>query len=289
MHIEGLLLLLLSVQADKQLVKDVLTHRPLENSLYKSRHPDDTDDPDSVGVSSEDKAEGMEDILGVSRRLNKPSWTEPLLPELAVPEKEGMIRVPKKDLKRAQGILKDILAGRKVRLSTGETQEDVPFQIPKGQAGDASCELCHQSFESTHSLYRYMKTHTGDTRWSCDWSGKVLASKVMYELHMKGCSQEKGHWCQECNKDYTTKQALVAHLKVKHGPAPTVEQLTRPTCSKVFEVIKTMCKHMASHKGPFHCRVKGCSAGLFLLPKCLNRHMEGKHRFSQGGSSGNTY
>ena len=81
----------------------------------------------------------------------------------------------------------------------------------------------------------------------------------------------------------------MAHLKVKHGSAPTVEQLTRPTCSKVFEVIKTMWKHMASHKGPFHCRVKGCSAGLFLLPKCLNRHMEGKHRFSQGGSSGNTY
>ena len=61
-------------------------------------------------MSSEDEAEGMEDILGVSRRLDKPSQTEPLPPELAVPEEEGMIRVPKKDLKRAQGILKDILA-----------------------------------------------------------------------------------------------------------------------------------------------------------------------------------
>ena len=64
--------------------------------------------------------------------------------------------------------------------------------IPEVQAGDTSCELCHQSFESTHSLHHHMKTHTGDSRWSCDWSGKVLASKVMYELHMKGCSQEKG-------------------------------------------------------------------------------------------------
>ena len=103
-----------------------------------------------------------------------------------------MIRVPKKDLKRAQGILKDILAGRKVRLSTGATQDDVPFQISEVQAGDTSCELCHQRFESTHSLHHHMKTHTGDTRWSCDRSGKVLASKVIYELHMKGCSQEKG-------------------------------------------------------------------------------------------------
>ena len=50
-------------------------------------------------MSSEDEAEGMEDILEVSRRLNKPSPTEPLPPELAVPEEEGMVRVPKKDLK----------------------------------------------------------------------------------------------------------------------------------------------------------------------------------------------
>ena len=151
-------------------------------------------------MSSKDETEGMEDILGVSRRLNKPSQTEPLLPELAVPEEEGMIRVPKNDLKRPQGILKDILAGRKVRPSAGATQEDVPFQVPEVQAGDTSCELCHQSFKSTCLLRHHMKTHTEDTGWSCDWCGKVLASKVMYELHMKSCSQEKGHWCQECKK-----------------------------------------------------------------------------------------
>ena len=116
-----------------------------------------------------------------------------------------MIRVPKKDLRRTQGILKDILAGRKVHLSTGATQDNVPFQISEVQAGNTSCELYHQSFESTHSLHHHVKTHTGDTRWSCDWSGKVLASKVMYGLCMKGCSQEKGHWCQECNKSYATK------------------------------------------------------------------------------------
>ena len=95
-------------------------------------------------------------------------------------------------------------------------------------------------------------------------------------------SPEKGHWCQECNKGYTTKQALVAHLKVKHSPAPTIEQLTCPISPKVFKVIKTMREHMASHKGPFHCRVKGCSAGLFLLPKRLNRHTDSQ----QGRSSG---
>ena len=112
---------LLLVQENHELVKDILTCRPLENSVFKSHHPDDTDDPDAVGVSSEDEAEGMEDILGISRRLNRPPPSEPSPPEPPAPPapevEEGFIKVPKKDLKRAQGILKDILAGRKVRTS----------------------------------------------------------------------------------------------------------------------------------------------------------------------------
>ena len=279
MYIEWSLVYLLLVRANRELVKDVLTCRPLENSVYKSQHPDDTDDPDTVGMSSEDEAEGMGDILGVFRRLNKPPPAGPSLPEPPVLEEVGMIKVLKQDLKRAQGILKDILAGRRVRI-TGPTREEVPFEVPEVQAGNTSCELCRQSFKSTHSLCCHMKTHTGDTGWSCDWRDKVLASRAMSELHQKGCGWEKGHWCQTCKKGYTTKQALVAHLKVKHGPAPTVEQLTCSTCSKVFQLVKTMREHMASHKGPFFCRVEGCGAGPFSLPKCLNRHMEERHCFS---------
>ena len=260
----------------------MLTCRPLESSTYKSRHPEDTDDPDAVGASSEDEAKDLEDILGVSRKLSRPPTAEPSPPESAVPVPEveaGFIKVPKKDLKRAQGILKDILAGRKVR-ATGATREDVPFEIPEVQPGDTACELCHQCFKSTRSLRRHMKTHTGETGWSCDQCGKVLASRAMYDLHLQGCGKEKGHWCRECRRGYTTKQALVAHLKVKHGPPPSVDQLTCPTCSKVFKLVKTMREHMATHKGPFFCRVEGCDAGPFALPKRLNRHMGERHGFS---------
>ena len=53
----------------------------------------------------------MKDILVVSRRLNKPPSAGPSPPEPPALEEEGMIKVPKKDLKSAQGISKDILAG----------------------------------------------------------------------------------------------------------------------------------------------------------------------------------
>ena len=283
----------ISVQANRELVKDVLTCRLLVASTYKERHPDDTDDPGVVGVTSEDEAEGTEEVLGISRRLQKPapSPAEPSTTRLgsatpsgpatpAVPKEEGIIWVKRKDLRRAEGILKDILAEKRVRMSTGASSQDVPFEVPIVQPGERDCQLCHQSFKSTKSLKHHMKTHTGETGWSCSSCNKILTSRVMRDLHLKSCGQEKGYWCRECNKGYTTKQTLVAHLKAKHGPAPSVEELTCPTCSKIFKVVKTMREHVATHKGPFHCRVEGCQAGPFSLPKRLNRHLEEAHGFS---------
>ena len=283
----------ISVRANRDLVKDVLTCQPLVASTYKDRYPDDTDDPEAVGASSEDEAEGMGEVLGISRRFQKPA---PALPESStaklssaapsdtttpvVPEEEGTIRVKRKDLRRAEGILKDILAGRRVRMSTGASCQDVPFEVPEVQAGERECQLCRQGFKSTRSLRHHMKTHTGETGWSCSRCGKILASRAMSDLHRRSCGQEKGHWCQECSKGYTTKQALVAHLKAKHGPAPSVEELTCPTCGKIFKLIKTMREHLATHKGPFPCRVEGCQAGPFSLPKRLNWHLEKAHGFS---------
>ena len=225
----------------------------------------------------------MGEVLGISRRFQKPA---PALPESftaksssaapsdtatpAVPEEEGTIRVKRKDLRRAEGILKDILAGKRVRMSTGASCQDVPFEVPEVQAGERECRLCRQGFKSTRSLRHHMKTHTGETGWSCSRCSKILTSRAMSDLHRRSCGQEKGHWCQECSKGYTTKQALVAHLKAKHGPAPSVEELTCPTCGKIFKLIKTMREHLATHKGPFPCQVEGCQAGPFSLPKRLN-------------------
>ena len=251
------------------------------------------DDPEAVGVSSKDEAEGMGEVLGISRRLQKPApspaepsttksgpatSSDPATP--VVPKGEGIIQVKRKDLRRAEGILKDILARKRVRMSTRASCQDVPFEVPVLQPGDRDCQLCRQSFKSTRSLKHHMKTHTGEMGWSCSRCSKILTSRAMWDLHLKSCGQEKGHWCWECNKGYTTKQALVAHLKAKHGPEPSVEELTCPTCGKIFRVVKTMQEHLATHKGPFHCRVEGCQAGPFSLPKRLNRHLEEAHRFS---------
>ena len=51
-----------SVKANRELVKHVLTCTALTPSIYKTRHPDDTDDPEAVGGNSEDEAEDMGEV-----------------------------------------------------------------------------------------------------------------------------------------------------------------------------------------------------------------------------------
>ena len=223
----------------------------------------------------------MEEVLGVTRRLYKPSPAQPspAQPSPEAPEDRDTVRVSRRDLKWAAKLLQDLSAGKKIKLSVSTSREEVPFTVPDVMAGETDCTLCHQTFKSTRSLRRHMKAHTGETGYSCQ-CGKVLALRIMLDLHQKSDGWDKSHWCKACNLGYTTKQALVHHLKVKHSPAPTKEELTCATCGKEFKLVKTMHEHLASHKGPFYCHVPGCRAGPFSLPKHLNQHMAEKHDFA---------
>ena len=205
---------------------------PLVPSTYKSHHPDDTGEPGDVAGSLEDEATGMEEVLGITRRLHKPSPVQPSPaspspapePTSSVLEDEMTVRVPKKDLKWAAKLLQDLSACKRVRIPARASRDEVPFEVSDVGAGDTDCALRHQSFKSTRSLRQHMRTHTGETGHSCQ-CGKILASRVMLELHEKSCGKEKGHWCRACNHGYTMKQTLVHHLKAKHGPVPTKEEL----------------------------------------------------------------
>ena len=170
-------------------MKDVLTCHLLVPSLYKSRHPDNTDKPNDMGGSSEDEAEGMEEVLGVTRRLYKPlpaqpspAQPSPAQPSPEAPENRDTVRVPRRDLKWAAKLLQDLSVGKKVKLPVITSREEVPFTVPDIMAGKTDCALCHQAFKSTRSLQRHMRTHTGETGYSCQ-CGKVLVSRVYIKNH----------------------------------------------------------------------------------------------------------
>ena len=60
---------LISVR-QRDLVKEVMVCGDVSMSMYKIRHPDDTDDPQDVGLSSDDEATGMGEEIGIARRCS---------------------------------------------------------------------------------------------------------------------------------------------------------------------------------------------------------------------------
>ena len=100
----------------------------------------------------------------------------------------------------------------------------------------------------------------------------------MMDIYKASCgSKDFPYNCQTCSKGYHTKQALVQHLKFHHPPASEKER-TCPDCKVVFNLVKTMREHRATHRGPFPCPVEDCPA-VFSLPKHRNHHLREKHGF----------
>ena len=87
---------------------------------YKSRHLDNTDKPQDVGLSSDDKATGMEEQVGVARRITvpKPSPMEPTaavgkLSDAAGPAgpPEGFMKLGPNEIVINKGVLRSIKRG----------------------------------------------------------------------------------------------------------------------------------------------------------------------------------
>ena len=278
----------------------------IQMSAYKQRHLDDTDEPQDVGLSSEDEIAGMAEQVGVSRRImtqspgaptssrgkapssapvGEPTGNPAPAPQPSLPE--GCVKLGLDEVVICKGILRGIKRGAELALrgnlpanfSAGlATAGDVPFQLDPRSEDDVYCPLCKKDLPNPRALRHHLRIHQGKTRNICKKCGKHLASKKMMAMHEVSCgSTEYKHNCASCGKGYHSKQALLQHLKIHQGQAP-VEDRTCPDCREVFNLVKTMREHRAVHRGPYPCPVKGCPA-FFSLPKRHNRHLRERHGF----------
>ena len=162
--------------------------------------------------------------------------------------------------------------------SSTATSGDLPFEVPQLPKHATHCDLCRRDFPTSKALRRHLRMHRGETRHMCDKCGKHLASSHMMDIHEASCgSRDFLHNCKTCGKGYHTKQALVQHLKVHH-PLASKEGPTCPECKVEFNLVKTMRKHQATHRGPFLCPMEDCPT-MFSLPKRHNCYLHEKHSF----------
>ena len=82
--------------------------------------------------------------------------------------------------------------------------------------------------------------------------------------------------CQYCSKVYDRKDKLLTHqpcLSRRNGS--TDGHLICPVCSRIFNVMPVLLRHVGFHHKPFSC--KKCEFGT-PIPKDMIRHVQGVHR-----------
>ena len=125
-------------------------------SEYKNRHPDDTDEPQDVGLSSDDEATGMKEQIGIARRITlprpspggpsaapgKPSVTTGPAGSASLPTEptEGFMKLGPDEVIISKGVLRGIKRGAELALkgmlpasfsSSTATSGDLPFEVPQ--------------------------------------------------------------------------------------------------------------------------------------------------------------
>ena len=268
-------------------------------STYKIRHPDDTDDPQDIGLSLDNEVTGMEEQIGIAwwimvshhDRSVSPSYSQG---RAATPPAEdrapstgtagplgeppaGFVRLGPDEVVIKKALLHGIKRGAELALkghlpasfSVGPASAgDVPFAIPKPSKDEVHCTFCRKDFPSAKAFWRHLHMHERKSVYVCSKCGRHLASRATMKMHQRSCGSQ----------GYHAKQALLQHLKV-HQPPASVEDCTCPDCKQVFNLVKTMREHRAMHRGPFPCPVEDCPA-VFSLPKCRNHHLREKHGFN---------
>ena len=141
-------------------MKDITVCTDVVMSEYKSRYLDDTDEPQDVGLSSDDEATGMKEQVGVARRITvpKPSPREPTAAvgkpsDAAGPAgpPEGFVKLGPDEIVINKGVLRSIKRGAELGLkgnlpssfaSTTATSGDMPFEIPQPAKHTVHCDMC---------------------------------------------------------------------------------------------------------------------------------------------------
>ena len=139
--------------------KMVLSVEGVWVSRHKDIHPEDSDDPADIGLSSEEELDGMEEESHIRRKYHhtaQPPPPEPTptpaggpAPSTSTGGDTATIQVPMAALQEVHKILGQIIGDENPQVSSNDPQPqqpegEIPFAVPKPKKGEKSCKTMFQ-------------------------------------------------------------------------------------------------------------------------------------------------
>ncbi|XP_069066872.1 zinc finger protein 721-like [Pleurodeles waltl] len=160
------------------------------------------------------------------------------------------------------------------------------------------CSECHKRFSWSSALSTHRKTHVAEKSFICMECGKAFKTSNVFENHKKRMhSREKTYQCDQCDKRFFWRSALLIHLKI-HA-AGEVLKCSKPEstisiksdlaphevlhtgekpflcveCGKRYWLKHTLKVHMKTHTGEVQCMFPEC-AKVFRHRLDMERHQK---------------
>lgn len=151
---------------------------------------------------------------------------------------------------------------------------------PSGALGSGSkqhvCHLCGKVLATRNVYQLHMRSHSGEKPFSCDQCGHKFSQKTSLTRHIRSHTGERPFPCEVCGKRFADKERIKIHMRTHTGEKP----FSCEVCGKRFSQKSTVKRHMSVHTGakPFQCPT--CGKGF------ANRGNLNAHSKTHGQASG---
>lgn len=139
------------------------------------------------------------------------------------------------------------------------------------------CLICETTFHEEDKFYNHvMFSHEKVFEHFCDQCDKSFSSKFQLDRHLKLHNVNRKFHCLPCNKKFVDKQSLDEHNAGQHS---TDKRLKCNICDKVYSRASRLRKHMTSHEEIVTKEVQTCRecSMAFVSEKLANGHCRRMH------------
>lgn len=129
------------------------------------------------------------------------------------------------------------------------------------------CNICGKNLASKSVYQLHVRSHTGEKPFTCNLCGHNFSQKTSLTRHMRSHTGERPFPCEVCGKCFADKERTKIHMRTHTGEKPFPCKM----CGKCFSQKSTVKRHMSVHTGekPFTCET--CGKG-FANRGNLNAH-----------------
>lgn len=149
--------------------------------------------------------------------------------------------------------------------------------LPQKRQRNFICENCGKGFFSKNDVKIHMRTHTGETPYSCSVCSLRFTQISALQRHKKRHTGEKDHLCTACPKRFCTKEELKNHLTVHTNE----KNFACPVCNVQFKYQNNLRKHVRLHSEPNRFVCNHCGR-TFNVKGNLKVHIDKQHSEKSG-------